>query len=209
MLKNLIYLIILISLFHFWFPGSGQPSPKRRVTVYTEKCAKSNPDNLKSQNVRIVFYNTENLYDPYDDTTKQDEDFTFKGKKRWTYSRFFVKLTHFAKIMLAIGEGDLPAIIGLCEIENRYVMNRIIFDSPLKKFRYRFIHYDSPDVRGIDVALLYRPEKLSVISSRAIRIRFPFDTSLRTRDILYVRGMLFGADTLHILSITGLQSLVV
>jgi endonuclease/exonuclease/phosphatase family metal-dependent hydrolase len=172
--------------------------PEKHKTFTTEKYAKVDDSLYKSQNVRIVFYNTENLYDPYDDTTKLDDEFTVKGKKRWTYGKFSIKLTHFAKTMMAIGGNDLPALIGLSEIENRYVMNKIIYETPLKKFHYRFVHHESPDARGIDVALLYRPEKFQVISSRAIRILFPFDTSIRTREILYVRGILFHEDTLHV-----------
>ena len=190
------FIILFFCLFCTFLPGQFSSGKQENST--TEKRAKSICSDDKRQNVRVVFYNTENLYDPYNDTTKLDDEFTAKGKKKWTYSKFSFKLTHLAKTMMAIGGHDLPALIGLSEIENRYVMNKIIYESPLKKFHYRFIHYESPDARGIDVALLYRPEKFKPISSRAIRIRFPSDTNLRTREILYVRGILFRKDTLHI-----------
>jgi hypothetical protein len=164
----------------------------------TEKCAKPDSGKKKSQNVRIVFYNTENLYDPYDDTTRLDDEFTSRGSKRWGYSKFLVKLSHFGKTILAMGNPETPAIIGLCEVENRYVLNKIIYESPLRNFHYKLIQYDSPDARGIDVAMLYRPERFKPISSKAIRIIFPSDENIRTRDILYVRGILFGTDTLHL-----------
>jgi len=169
-------------------PGNPLTEKRARLTFGTDK----------SQIVRIVFYNTENFYDPYNDTTKLDDEFTAKGKKRWTYSKFSIKLTHLAKTLMALGEGGLPALIGLSEIENRYVMKKIVNESPLKKFRYRYVHYESPDARGIDVALLYRPDLFTMISSRAIRIRFPSDTALKTRDILYVRGIFFHEDTIHV-----------
>jgi len=107
-------------------------------------------------------------------------------------------LNHVAKTFLAIGEWAPPAIIGICELENRYVLNKLIYETPLKRYKYKFIHFESPDLRGIDVALLYRPEVFRVVSSKNIRIRFPFDTTLHTRDILYIKGILFAFDTVSI-----------
>jgi len=152
-----------------------------------------------SQSVRVVFWNVENLYDTYDDTTKLDNEFTPGGIMRWTYKRFRLKLDHVAKTLLAAGQWDAPGIIGLCEVENRYVMNKLIYDSPLKSFGYRMIHHESPDLRGIDVALLYRTSVFRVINSRPFSISFPFDTSARTREILLVKGQVLGRDTLNLL----------
>jgi len=152
-----------------------------------------------SHSVRVVFWNVENLYDTYDDTTKLDNEFTPGGTMRWNYKRFRNKLDHVAKTLLAAGQWDAPGIIGLCEVENRYVMNKLIYDSPLKSFGYRMIHHESPDLRGIDVALLYRAKVFRVINSRPYRISFPFDTSARTREILFVQGEVPGHDTLNLL----------
>jgi hypothetical protein len=163
-----------------------------------EKHAITIPDNKKSQNVRIVFYNVENLYDPYDDTLKLDNEFTAEGDKHWTYARFQTKLNHVAKTLIAIGGWEPPAIAGLCEVENRYVLNKLIYQTPLQKFKYRMIHHDSPDLRGIDVALLYRPEIFTVLSSQYFEIRFPFDTTAKTREILMVKGKIFLEDTVII-----------
>jgi len=151
------------------------------------------------QTVRVVFWNVENFYDTYDDTTKLDNEFTPGGTMRWTYKRFRTKLDHVAKTLLAAGQWEAPGIIGLCEIENRYVMNKLIYDSPLKSFGYRLVHHESPDLRGIDVALLYRPSVFRVLNSKPYRISFPFDTSARTRDILFVQGQVLGLDTLNLL----------
>jgi len=151
---------------------------------------------IKSQFVSVFFWNVENLYDPYDDTTRMDDEFTPGGAKRWSWSKLSLKLNHVAKTLLAAGGWDPPSVVGLCEVENRYILNRLINDTPLKKSGYRCIHQDSPDLRGVDVAFLYRPDRFRPISHRSIPIRYPFDTTARTRDILYIKGMLFETDTI-------------
>lgn len=151
---------------------------------------------IKGQNGSIVFWNVENLYDPYDDTTKLDDEFTSCGDKHWTWSKFNLKLNHVAKTLMAIGEWTAPAVVGLCEVENRYVLNKLIYETPLKPWKYKFIHHESPDLRGVDVALMYRPAVFKVLTSRSVSIRFPLDTLAQTREILMVTGILFGRDTL-------------
>ena len=161
-----------------------------------ENYARPVPGKRAGQNVRIVFYNVENLYDPYDDTTKTDEEFTSQGAKHWSFGRFQEKLNHLSKTLLAAGGPEPPAIVGMCEVENKYVLNKLVYQSPLKKFRYRIVHHDSPDLRGIDAALIYRPEKFSLISWQCIPVIYPFDTTARTRDILMVKGIIFESDTI-------------
>jgi hypothetical protein len=193
-MKSCIFLpILLLSLTCF-----GQNMTIRQTQSLTEKYANRSTDVKKRQNVRIVFYNVENLYDPYDDTTKMDDEFVSTGAKHWSYSRFQVKLNHLSKTLIAVGEWEPPPIIGLCEIENRYVLNKLIFQTPLKKFNYRFIHHDSPDSRGIDVILLYRPEKFTVLSSKYFEVHFPFDPGAQTREIMMVKGKVFLDDTIII-----------
>ena len=158
------------------------------------------PDsNLKmSQHVRILFWNVENLFDYHDDTATIDEEFTGAGAMHWTYSKLWRKLAHVAKTILAAGTWNPPGIIGFCEIENRYVLNKLVYNSPLKSFQYRIIHKNSPDLRGIDVALLYRETIFAPTYSEWISIQFPFDTTVKTRDILYVKGVLHHTDTIHL-----------
>ncbi|MCX6282135.1 MAG: endonuclease/exonuclease/phosphatase family protein [Bacteroidetes bacterium] len=151
------------------------------------------------QTVRVTFWNVENLYDTYDDTTRLDDEFTSGGVMRWNYKRFHLKLNHIAKTILALGQWEPPAVIGLCEVENRFVMNRLIYDTPLKPYGYRMIHHESPDLRGIDVALLFRPSVFRVLCSKPFKISFPFDTSARTREILLIVGQVYDRDTLNIL----------
>lgn len=152
----------------------------------------------KRQNVRICFWNIENLFDTYNDTTRLDEDFTPGGMKHWGYSKFSKKINNLAKTILAIGEWNPPAIAGMCEVENRYVLSRLVSQTPLKSYNYEIIHFDSPDRRGIDVAMIYRPAIFSLLSVRSIPVRFPFDTLVLTREILMVTGKLFGSDTLTV-----------
>ncbi len=191
-IRNLA-LFLVISIFSFC-----QQVTKRQPVGIPENHANVDTAIKNSQIVRIVFYNLENLYDPHDDTTKRDDDFNSNGLKRWTFNRFFIKLVHLAKIFIAIGGWEPPAVIGICEVENRYVLNKMIFDTPLKKYKYKFIHYESADIRGIDVALLYRPTVFNVIFSRKISIYLPSDSIMHTRDIVYVKGVVFTTDTVHI-----------
>ena len=91
---------------------------------------------------------------------------------------------------IALSKGNLPAIIGLCEIENQQVLNALCNDSPLKKGNYDYIHYNSPDIRGMDVAMIYRKDKFRVISHEKIMIDNSLIIDEPTRDILYVNGVL-------------------
>ena len=192
-MKTILFLMFLsVSRTSF----SIQFTPTREELIISENRANLDSLKIKSQNVRLVFWNVENLYDPYDDTTKLDDEFTSGGAKHWSYSKFNIKLNHIAKTLLAIGKWEAPVIVGMCEVENRYVLNKLIFETPLKPWKYKFIHHESPDLRGVDVALLYRPSAFKVLSSRSFTIRFPFDTLSQTREILMVKGILHGCDTL-------------
>lgn len=151
---------------------------------------------IKSQSVRILFWNLENLYDPADDSLTLDDEFTAAGSRHWNWTRFARKLNNVAGTILAAGEWSPPALVGVCEIENRFVLNRLVFETPLARWKYKIVHHDSPDRRGVDAALLYRPDLFKVTASRTCRLRFPFDTAAQTREILVVTGILGGRDTL-------------
>jgi hypothetical protein len=188
------FILLTITLVSLACPG--QNLTIRQRGNLSEKYATEEMMHAKRQNVRIVFYNVENLYDPFDDTTKLDDEFTSSGARHWGYSKFTEKVNHVAKTFLAIGESDPPAIIGMCEVENKYVLNRLVCHSPLQRFGYRVIHHESPDVRGVDVALIYRPEKFTVISWKCYEVHYSFDTLSKTRDLLLVKGILFRSDTI-------------
>ncbi|MEN8122083.1 MAG: hypothetical protein ABFS35_17170 [Bacteroidota bacterium] len=153
---------------------------------------------LKQRNIRILFYNVENLFDTYNDSIKNDDEFLPDKGKYWTKGRYYQKQKHISQVIVAIGGWYPPEIIGLCEIENRDVLNDLIQYSPLKKLNYRIIHKESPDRRGIDVALLYRKNQFIPISYKPIKIQYPFSPESTTRDILYVKGRTKLKDTLHV-----------
>lgn len=151
------------------------------------------------ESMRIVFYNVENLFDIYNDSLTLDDEFLpFQGRF-WNKSKFETKIQRISQAIIAIGGWEPPALVGLCEIENRYVLNSIVHFSILRSAEYNIIHKDSPDKRGIDVALIYRKEKFDLLEYNFYEIKFPFDSASKTRDILYARGVLSNQDTLSYL----------
>jgi len=152
----------------------------------------------KHSDFKAVFYNFENLFDTEDDTLKWDEQFLPSGDKHWTYFKYKTKLQNLAKVITAAGGWQDAAIVGACEIENAFVLEELTTKSPLKKLNYKFIHKESPDKRGIDVALLYQEEQFTPIYYNHIQINFPNNSKSKTRDILYVKGLTNNSDTLHI-----------
>lgn len=153
---------------------------------------------LVGQESCFVFYNVENLFDPADDPDADDSEFTPDGDKHWNYDRYMAKIDHIARVLVGIGQWQLPGIVGLCEVENRGVLQELAGHRLLREFDYKILHMDSPDRRGIDVALLYKPGIFDPVATQWLRMRFMSDTSLRSRDILYAKGLMFGADTIHI-----------
>ena len=145
----------------------------------------------------VLFWNVENFYDPFVDSLQQDPAFTPQGANHWTWSRFYAKRDAIAKTFIAIGADELPAIIGLCEVESRYVLEQLVRHTPLISADYRIVHRDGPDARGVDVALLYRPDRFRVLLTRFLRVRLP-DTTQHTREILYTKGVLDDLDTIHL-----------
>src|SRR6056297_2430791 len=147
---------------------------------------------------KIMFYNVENLFDTENDSLKNDEEFLPDGDSYWTKSKYFNKLNNIYKVIIAVGEWNPPAIVGICEIENRNVLSDLVTKTPLVKFEYQIVHHESPDRRGIDVGLLYRDELFKPLYDKAIAVNFPDNPDYKTRDILYVKGIANNTDTLHI-----------
>jgi len=151
----------------------------------------------------IAFYNLENLFDVYDDDLTHDNDFLPNSDKKWTKKRYEKKLRKLSFAISNIGKretGKHPAIIGLAEVENANVIQDLITYKHLDHCNYDFIHYDSLDERGIDVALLYDTTIFSVTHSETFRVHLFDDEGLPdyTRDILLVTGLLDG-ETIHVL----------
>jgi exonuclease III len=146
----------------------------------------------------IAFYNIENLFDTENDSLINDEEFLPEGSNKWTTERYNEKLNNMADVISQIGTEYVPtgpSIIGLSEIENRKVLEDLIATDKLKNLNYQIIHFDSPDERGVDVALLYQPTYFTVFNSKAIFTDLGEDDM--TRDILLVSGI-FNGDTLHV-----------
>lgn len=107
----------------------------------------------------VAFYNFENLFDTHDDPSTNDDEWTPTGAQNWTQEKYEQKLKNLSRVLSEIGTPEnpnAPTIIGGCEIENRGVVEDLIKQSKLADFEYGIIHFDSPDKRGIDVALLYQ-----------------------------------------------------
>jgi hypothetical protein len=147
---------------------------------------------------RIMFYNVENLYDTRDDPNKNDEEFLPGGLRGWSGNRMNEKILRISKVILSAGNPEPPGIIGMCEIENRYVLERLINDTPLKSFGYKIVHKESPDSRGIDVVLIYRDKFFHPLTYEYLKVTDPHDTSWSTREILHFSCISKGGDTLHV-----------
>lgn len=145
----------------------------------------------------VAFYNVENLFDIEDHPETDDEEFTPESEKAWDMEKYEKKLDDLTSVFRAINDDELPEIIGLSEVENKKVLDDLIQTKGLRKGEYGIVHYESPDFRGIDCALLYRMQEFNVISSRAIPVSFPFDSAETTRDILYVEGATSENERLH------------
>jgi len=147
--------------------------------------------------LRIMFYNLENAYDTIDDPFAGDDEFTPHSPRSWSPYRYRQKLENIYKVILAAGGWTPPEIIGVCETENRRVLEDLTTKTPLSRYPYRIIHQQSPDPRGIDVALLYNQQAFQPILHHFIPVCFDNSRGC-SRDILYVKGLASGGDTLHI-----------
>lgn len=151
----------------------------------------------------IAFYNLENLFDYEDDPLTFDDDRTPDGKDHWTAEIYNSKLQNMAKVIAEVGAdvtGTTPAIVGVCEIENRRVLEDLLNQDPLVNQDYGIVHFDSPDRRGIDVAFLYQKKVFTPSSYKAFELKIYDDNDVTkrvfTRDQLLVSGVLDG-ETMH------------
>lgn len=143
----------------------------------------------------IMFYNIENLFDtiPGDN----DKEFAPDTEKQWNTKRYFDKMEAMASVIVGVGAdmtGTAPAIVGLSEIENMTVLKDLVNAPSIKKYNYQIVHFDGSDRRGVDCALLYRPEFFTVTNTAMHLVRTPEDTAFRTRDQLLVSGLYDGEE---------------
>ncbi len=144
----------------------------------------------------VAFYNVENLFDIYDDPHHDDSEYLPESKGQWTRERYQKKLRDLAQVISRINEGGgFPVLVGLCEVENRRVVEELARQKSIKKAGYRVAHAPSIDERGVDVALLYDPKRFKLLSEHAIRVDLRGEADTTTRDVLWVRGLLGGRDT--------------
>jgi hypothetical protein len=145
----------------------------------------------------IVFYNVENLFDTLDSRGISDEEYTPSSEKNWNTQKYNDKLEKLAKA-ITTPENHRPVLLGLCEVENAHVVRDLILTTPLNESKYRIAHFDSPDGRGIDVALAYDLDRFYVLHKEAVPVVFMDPTERPTRDILYVKGLLEDSLELHV-----------
>jgi len=172
--------------------GCGMAVPQETSVAQRKAVPVKSLKSMKGQ--AVVSYNVENLFDTKDDPTINDEDFLPKGKLQWTDARYRQKLDHLAGAITWAGDGQ-PVIIGLAEVENATVLKDLIGTGPLKNAGYTIVHFDSPDERGIDVALLVRSAYANVLHAGPLHVDLGSD---RTRDVLYMELQLAGGDTLRV-----------
>ena len=165
---------------------------------------------IRAEDLRVVSYNVENLFHPKHDTVcidsttfieKDDYEWTPEGQRRWSYTRYYRKVENIARVLTNIGEWDGVDIVGLQEVENALCLKRLCYT--LRPGEYDFVHYESPDPRGIDVALIYKKSRVDTLNSKPLPIPSPQgresrEEKLVTRDILYVCAQVDKKDTLHL-----------
>ena len=180
---------------------------------------------IRAEDLRVVSYNVENLFHPKHDTVcidsttfieKDDYEWTPDGERRWSYTRYYRKVENIARVLTNIGEWDGVDIVGLQEVENALCLKRLCYT--LRPGEYDFVHYESPDPRGIDVALIYKKSRVDTLNSKPLPVEVlrtatgsPIEQSssppqgresreekLVTRDILYVCVRVDKRDTLHL-----------
>ncbi len=155
----------------------------------------------KHQIYAVAFYNLENFFDTERDTTINDVDFTPDGAYAWTQDKYQKKVNNMAYAISQLAKEytpDGPAFIGVTEVENQRVLDDLVKNENLASVGYATVHYDSPDRRGIDVALLYNPKLFTVTSSKVFPYHLPSEPDFRTRDVLLVNGTM-GGESFHVI----------
>ena len=183
--RNLIILAILplLSFFLTACPDEGGQTTDGQVQ--------------ESNKMLLVEYNVENLFDTKDDKGKVDEEFMPGSKKDWTQERYEKKLKDLAKVINSVADKKTPDLLALIEVENRNVLEDLIAQDGMNAY-YKIVHEESPDFRGIDVALIYNTDKFKELSHEAIKVTMPDNEKFVTRDILYVKLLVKKSDTLHV-----------
>lgn len=138
----------------------------------------------------VAFYNLENLFDTINDPVKNDEEFLPEGERKWTGDKYRDKLEKLSTVIEKLGDSDGPEILGVCEIENKNVLSDLILTEKLSSKGYAIAHVESPDMRGVDVALLYKSKYFIPYKITGIEVNDSLEPDFKTRNILIVSGIL-------------------
>ena len=171
--------------------NNGKLTNEKEDSVYPHELLKSFEDRP------FFFYNVENLFDTINDPKTKDEDFLPESDKKWTSDRYQAKLEKLATVLTHPSENN-PLFVGFAEIENRFVVLDLMKTGRLAETKYRVAHHDAPDVRGIDVAFAYDHERFKIQYEEAIDLSIVDEPDYKTRDILYVKGLLKDSLDLHV-----------
>ncbi len=173
----------------------------KKITVFLSllliSFARIFPQVNDESTVRVMFYNVENLFDTYNDSLTDDDEFLPAGLRRWTYGRYKKKLNSIFKTIMAAGEWSPPALVAFCEVENRKVLEDLLYGTYLSKYDYGIIHEDSPDPRGIDVCMIYRKDKIMILNYRYMVPSGALKSGFTSRSVLYAKCAIL-SDTIHL-----------
>jgi len=175
------------------------PVFRKNTSVFTflfALCVSAASDVAAQSSFVVMELNAENFFDPSDNASTKDDDFTAKAARTWTWRKFWQKTNNVSKIIAAAG-GDKPVdLVALCEVENDSVMECLTRFGALRRLRYEYVITHSEDVRGLNVALIYNPQTFKVLSSCNIHPDFSGLPRKKSRNVLYVSGMVLTGDTL-------------
>lgn len=174
-------LLLLVSLFSSCAFISGAQKP-----IYPEG------------GLTIGFYNVENLFDTINDPDIHDDAYLPDSKVPWNTERYLRKLDNLGRVIASMDTLNFPCLLGLCEVENRAVLENLVANRHIREAGYEIVHYEGPDRRGIEVAMLYRPEYFLPLHTESLNVQWEDMGQSQPRDILYVKGLVYPKDTLHI-----------
>ena len=200
-IKKISYTILIIILAILAYYSKSKQHPKASVKGDSYQQANNFTAAVKTDTTQltVMFYNLENFFDTLDDPHNHyDNEYTPNGSKHWNTKRYLTKINHIAQVILDANKDETPDLIGVCEVENRKVLEDLISHSALKNLRYAIIHRESKDIRGIDLGLIYKTSEFKPIKVEKFPIYYKKGRPARTREILYIEGILKNGDTLHI-----------
>lgn len=145
----------------------------------------------------VGFYNLENLFDYEDDPLIRDEEYMPDSEKAWDSTKYHTKVNHMAKVISRIGTKYTPdgaAMLGVCEVENRGVLEDLVKDPQISERNYKIVHFDSPDKRGIDVGFLYQEKYFKFKHANKYPVTFLDAPEKKTRDQLVISGEMDGEE---------------